>query len=68
MVYELDDYKTPSDDLVKHLQAIIDEAFGRTGPKVPDENASRSKGNMTHEQVEWIRKMSMNGCRRRRRR
>ena len=30
-VYELDDYKTPSDDLVKHLQAIIDEAFGRTG-------------------------------------
>jgi pyruvate formate lyase activating enzyme len=31
-VYELDDYKTPSDDLVKHLQAIIDEAFGRSGP------------------------------------
>ena len=30
VVYELDDYKTPSDDLVKHLQAIIDEAFGRT--------------------------------------
>jgi pyruvate formate lyase activating enzyme len=30
-VYELDDYKTPSDTLVKHLQAIIDEAFGRTG-------------------------------------
>ncbi len=29
-VYELDDYKTPSDDLVKHLQSIIDEAFGRT--------------------------------------
>ena len=28
--YELDDYKTPSDDVVKHLQAIIDEAFGRT--------------------------------------
>ena len=28
-VYELDDYKTPSDDLVAHLQAIIDEAFGR---------------------------------------
>ncbi|TWU31306.1 NAD(P)/FAD-dependent oxidoreductase [Novipirellula artificiosorum] len=25
-----DDYETPSDDLVKHLQAIIDEAFGRT--------------------------------------
>jgi pyruvate formate lyase activating enzyme len=30
-VYELDDYKTPSDDLVKHLQSIIDEAFGRSG-------------------------------------
>jgi pyruvate formate lyase activating enzyme len=29
-VYELDDYKTPSDEVVKHLQAIIDEAFGRT--------------------------------------
>jgi pyruvate formate lyase activating enzyme len=29
-VYQLDDYKTPSDDLVKHLQAIIDEAFGRS--------------------------------------
>lgn len=35
-VYELDDYKTPSDDLVKHLQAIIDEAFGRSGPTAPD--------------------------------
>jgi pyruvate formate lyase activating enzyme len=31
VVYELEDYKTPSADLVKHLQAIIDEAFGRTG-------------------------------------
>jgi pyruvate formate lyase activating enzyme len=31
VVYELDDYKTPSDDLVAHLQAIIDEAFGRSG-------------------------------------
>ena len=30
-VYELDDYKTPSDDLVRHLQSIIDEAFGRDG-------------------------------------
>jgi pyruvate formate lyase activating enzyme len=35
VVYELDDYKTPSDDLVKHLQAIIDEAFGRSGEKGP---------------------------------
>lgn len=30
VVYELDDYKTPSDELVAHLRAIIDEAFGRT--------------------------------------
>ena len=29
-VYALDDYKTPSAELVAHLQAIIDEAFGRT--------------------------------------
>jgi pyruvate formate lyase activating enzyme len=29
-VYQLDDYKTPSADLVAHLQAIIDEAFGRS--------------------------------------
>jgi hypothetical protein len=29
-VYELNDYKTPSADVVAHLQAIIDEAFGRT--------------------------------------
>ena len=35
VVYELDNYKTPSDDLVKHLQAIIDEAFGRTGQTAP---------------------------------
>ena len=34
VVYELDDYKTPSDELVARLQALIDEAFGRTGPKV----------------------------------
>ncbi len=32
-VYELDDYKTPSDEVVKHLQSIIDEAFGRTAQK-----------------------------------
>jgi pyruvate formate lyase activating enzyme len=31
VVYELDDFKTPSDESVAHLQAIIDEAFGRTG-------------------------------------
>jgi hypothetical protein len=35
--YELDDYKTPSDEVVKHLQAIIDEAFGRSGQKDPVE-------------------------------
>ncbi len=31
VVYELDDYQTPSNELVQRLQAIIDEAFGRTG-------------------------------------
>jgi pyruvate formate lyase activating enzyme len=31
VVYELDDYITPSAEVVAHLQAIIDEAFGRTG-------------------------------------
>jgi pyruvate formate lyase activating enzyme len=35
VVYELDDYKTPSDEVVKHLQAIIDEAFGRSGKTAP---------------------------------
>jgi len=35
VVYELDDYKTPSDDLVRKLQVIIDEAFGRSGKKAP---------------------------------
>jgi pyruvate formate lyase activating enzyme len=30
VVYELDDYKTPSDELVQRLQAIIDAAFGRS--------------------------------------
>ena len=34
-VYEMDDYKTPSDEVVKHLQTIIDEAFGRTGQTAP---------------------------------
>jgi pyruvate formate lyase activating enzyme len=29
-VYELDDYKTPSDEVISHLQSIIDEAFGRS--------------------------------------
>jgi pyruvate formate lyase activating enzyme len=28
-VYELDDYKTPSDEVIKYLQSLIDEAFGR---------------------------------------
>jgi len=36
-VYELDDYKTPADDVVRRLQAIIDEAFGSTGQETPDE-------------------------------
>jgi pyruvate formate lyase activating enzyme len=30
VTYQLDDYKSPSDELVKYLQAIIDEAFGRS--------------------------------------
>jgi pyruvate formate lyase activating enzyme len=29
-IYELNDYKSPSPELVQGLQAIIDEAFGRT--------------------------------------
>jgi len=32
-VYELNDYKSPSPELVAHLQSIIDEAFGRTVQK-----------------------------------
>ncbi len=32
VVYELDDYKTPSDEVVKRFQAMIDEAFGRETP------------------------------------
>lgn len=32
-VYELNDYQTPSAELVAHLQAIIDEAFGRSPGK-----------------------------------
>ncbi len=30
-VYELDDFRSPSTELVQRLQAIIDEAFGRSG-------------------------------------
>lgn len=33
VVYELGDYQTPSNELVQRLQAIIDEAFGRTDEK-----------------------------------
>jgi pyruvate formate lyase activating enzyme len=32
-VYELDDYKTPSDEVVKRFQAMIDKAFGREKQK-----------------------------------
>ena len=35
VVYELDDYKTPSDEVVRRLQAIIDEAFGRSSQTAP---------------------------------
>jgi pyruvate formate lyase activating enzyme len=30
-IFELNDYKSPSDELVQRLRAIIDEAFGRSG-------------------------------------
>ena len=33
VVYELDDYKTPSDEVVQKFQKIIDEAFGRSRRK-----------------------------------
>ncbi|MCX6244149.1 MAG: glycyl-radical enzyme activating protein [Bacteroidetes bacterium] len=29
VIYELDDYKTPSDEVVKRFQTMIDKAFGR---------------------------------------
>jgi len=29
-IYELEDFEPPGEDLLKHLRAIIDEAFGRT--------------------------------------
>ena len=29
VIYELDDYKTPSDEVVKRFQAMIDKAFNR---------------------------------------
>lgn len=34
-VYDLSDYKTPSDEVVNGFRAIIDEAFGRTGENAP---------------------------------
>lgn len=35
VVYELDDYKTPTDEVVQHFQEMIDEAFGRTSENDP---------------------------------
>ena len=35
-VYELADYTSPAPELVSRLQAIIDEAFGRSGEKAPE--------------------------------
>ena len=32
-VYELDDYQSPSPELLAHLRGIIDAAFGRTSEK-----------------------------------
>jgi hypothetical protein len=34
-VFELSDYKSPSEELVQLLRAIIDEAFGRSGQETP---------------------------------
>jgi pyruvate formate lyase activating enzyme len=34
-VYELSDFTTPSDEVVQRFQAIIDEAFGRSGQAGP---------------------------------
>ncbi len=39
-VYEPDDYKTPSDEVVKHLQAIIDKEFGRSPSGAPEAHGS----------------------------
>ena len=35
-VYAMDDNKTPSADVVGHLQAILDEAFRRSGGEAPE--------------------------------
>ena len=33
-VYELDDYKSPSDEVVQRYRTMIDEAFGRSSQEV----------------------------------
>jgi len=43
-VYELQDYRSPSDELIQNLQAIIDEAFGRIGKITIPVNSSISNG------------------------
>ena len=43
VAYELEDYKTPSDEVVKRLQAIIDEAFGRSEQKTRRETTMRKE-------------------------
>jgi pyruvate formate lyase activating enzyme len=35
-VYELADFRSPSEELVRYLQTIIDEAFGRSGAAEED--------------------------------
>ena len=34
-VFELNDYKSPSDQLLQRLRATIDEAFGHSGQNAP---------------------------------
>ena len=55
-VLTLDDYKTPSDDLVKHLESIIDEALellsGRPAGDLDEE------GTIHHAVAERLRKLA----------
>jgi len=34
-IYELQDFEPPTEESLQHLQAIIDEAFGRGGEEAP---------------------------------
>jgi hypothetical protein len=37
-IYELQDFEPPTDESMERLQAIIDEAFGRSGQEVQANN------------------------------